>query len=111
MNKLKYSFAVILLLSVFIYGIPFYIGEYALRIVLAIIMIILIAYIVRLLSKEGNKSIRNLLLMNILNAIVMLHLGLIFSYLMFEATTTLLIGLVFGSGIYYFIINRIKQLI
>lgn len=104
-------YAVILILSVLIYWIPFHIGEYLLRFILALMVVLLIGDSFRLILKLENKSFRNSLLLTILNSIALFHLALIFSYLMFESTTTLIIGVVAGVLLYYFVNNRNRQLL
>ena len=110
-DKIKYSYAATLLLSILIYGIPFQFGGYIFRILLAIVVLFLVGDIIRIIWNHNNQSIRNYLLLGILNSFVLFHLALIFSYLMFDAVITLLLGIVFGVLFYFFISNRINQFI
>lgn len=110
-NNIKYSYAATLLLSILIYAIPFQIGGYILRLLLAIVALLLIGDIIRIIWNHDNQSVRNYLLLGILNSFVLFHLALIFSYLMFDAVITLLFGIVFGVLLYFFILNLINQFI
>ena len=110
-DKIKYSYAATLLLSILIYSIPFQFGGYIFRILLAIVVLFLVGDIIRIIWNHNNQSIRNYLLLGILNSFVLFHLALIFSYLMFDAVITLLFGIVFGVILYFFISNRINQVI
>lgn len=60
-NKIKYSYAATLLLSILIYGIPFQIGGYILRLLLAIVVLLLVGDILRIIWNHDNQSIRNYL--------------------------------------------------
>ena len=93
-KQLKVRFAAILLLSVIIYGIPFHLGGFGLRFFLAVVIMIILTELVKLLWKLENKSNRNYILIGLFNSIVLFHLALIYSYLTFTATTTLVVGLV-----------------
>lgn len=108
-NRLNVRFAPILLLSILIYGIPFHIGGFGLRFFLAVVILIILVDLIRIIWTQENKSARNFLLMGLLNSIVLFHLALIYSYLMFEATTTLIIGVVLGGILYLLITNRMRQ--
>lgn len=60
-DKIKYSYAATLLLSILIYGIPFQIGGYILRLLLAIVVLLLVGDILRIIWNHDNQSIRNYL--------------------------------------------------
>lgn len=110
-KQLKVRFAAILLLSVIIYGIPFHLGGFGLRFFLAVVIMIILTELVKLLWKLENKSSRNYVLIGLFNSIVLFHLALIYSYLTFTATTTLVVGLVVGALLYFVIINRMEKVI
>lgn len=108
-NRLNFRFAAILLLSILIYGFPFHLGGFGLRLFFAIVILIILIDLIRIIWKQEDKSARNSLLMGLLNSFVLFHLALIYSYLMFEATTTLIVGVVLGGILYLLITNRMKQ--
>ena len=110
-KQLKVRFAAILLLSVIIYGIPFHFGGFGLRFFLAVVIIIILTELVKMFWKLEHKSSRNYVLIGLFNSIVLFHLALIYSYLMFTATITLVIGLVVGAILFFSIINRMEQVI
>lgn len=110
-NRLKYGYGAILFLSALIYGIPFDIGGFTLRFFLGVVILITLSDLVKSIWKLENKSTRNYVLMGLLNSIVFFHLALIYSYLMWETQTTLLIGFALGAVVYLLIFNRMKQML
>lgn len=108
-NRLNFRFAAILLLSFLIYGVPFHLGGFRLRLFFAVMILIILVDLIRIIWKQEDKSARNSILMGLLNSFVLFHLVLIYSYLMFEATTTLIVGGVLGAILYLLITNRMRR--
>lgn len=110
-NQLKLKYAAILLVSILIYAIPFHIGGFGLKIFIAGIVLLLLADFIRKIWKHDEKSMRNYLLIGLLNSVVLFQLVLIYSYLTFTSLITLIVGLVLGGILYIFIMNRMRQIV
>lgn len=110
-NQLKLRYAAILFVSIFIYAIPFHIGGFGLKIFIAGIVLLLLTDFIRKIWKHDEKSMRNYVLMGVLNSVVLFQLVLIYSYLTFTSLITLIVGLVLSTLLYVFITNRMRQVI
>lgn len=108
-TKINWSYLASLLLTVLVYWLPIDFGESILHWVLALILVGLYIYTMRMTFKASPKSARITVALWITNSLALFHLVLIYISLVFSETATILIGILFGAVLYYIVTRQVDQ--
>lgn len=108
-NKIKYSYALILLMSLLIYTMPVQQNENGLSIGITIVTILLTGILSRWIWNAVKQTERVTFLLWILNSIALFHLVLIFIFLVIKPIFILLPGGIYGILTYLTVFHSLKN--
>lgn len=108
-TKINWSYLASIILTVFVYWLPIDFAGSVFHWILAIVLIILYIYMLRITFKASPKSGQISVALWLTNSLAILHLTLIYISLVFSATTTILVGALVGVILYYFVTRQIDQ--
>lgn len=108
-NRIKYSYASILLLSLLMYIVPFQKGEIVFRVILGLVVLILTILISKWIWDSVIQTERITFLLWMINSIGLFHLMLIFIYIVIEPSSLLFFGGILGLIFYSIVIHYLKR--
>lgn len=108
-TKINRYYLASILLTVFVYWLPIDFGDSVLHWILAIVLMVLYIYILRVTFKASPKAARVNIALWVTNSLAILHLTLIYISLVFSGTATLIVGGLLGAVLYYIVTRQVDQ--